>query len=113
MVYIREAHPTDEWQVANNLAEHVEFAQTRSLEERHAVATACATSLKLDIPILIDKMDDVANKAFSAWPERLYVLDQDGCVLYKGGKGPYGFAPDELDAFLRGWLRPFSGLGDQ
>ena len=92
--------------MANNLAEHVEFAQTRSMEERHAVATACATALKLDIPILIDPMDDAANKAFSAWPERLFVLDADGTVLYKGGKGPYGFAPDELDAFLEGLVTP-------
>ena len=102
MVYIREAHPTDEWQVATNLTDQVEFSQTQSMAERHAVATACATALKLDIPILIDTMDDAANKAFSAWPERLYVLDEEGCVLYKGGKGPYGFAPDELDAFLTG-----------
>ena len=105
-MYIREAHPTDEWQVANNLTEHVVFARARSLQERDTVATACAVALKLDIPILIDTMDDAANRAFSAWPERLYVLDSDGKVIYKGGKGPYGFAPDEFDAFLEDLVRP-------
>jgi hypothetical protein len=104
VVYIREAHPTDEWQVSNNVAEGVEFAQTRSMQERQTVADACAVGLKLDIPILIDRMDDAAGIAYSAWPERLYVLAVDGTIVYKGGKGPYGFAPDELDTFLEGFL---------
>jgi hypothetical protein len=100
VVYIREAHPIDEWQVPNNVAEGVEFAQTRSEQERLQVATTCAVTLNLNIPILIDGMDDAAERAYRAWPERLYVLSKDGTVIYKGGKGPYGFKPDELEQFL-------------
>lgn len=99
-MYIREAHPTDEWQVAANLVDGVEIAQTRSLPERQAAASACAAGLRLDIPILLDTMGDSAAVAFSAWPERLYVISRDGRVSYKGGKGPYGFDPTELETFL-------------
>ncbi len=112
MVYIREAHPVDEWQLPSNVAEGVEYAQTRSLAERQSLATACATGLKLDIPILIDTMDNAAALAYGAWPERLYVLSESGTVVYKGGKGPYGFAPDELEAFLiAAYPQPWVPLG--
>jgi len=45
-------------------------------------------------------MENTAGRAFNAWPERLYVLSREGTVLYKGGKGPYDFNPDELERFL-------------
>jgi hypothetical protein len=106
VVYIREAHPVDEWQVPSNPVDGVEYTQTRSIEERQTVATACAVGTRLCIPILIDGMDDAAERAFSAWPERLYVLSGQGKVVYKGGKGPYGFSPEELRAFLAEYLPP-------
>ena len=37
MVYIREAHPTDEWQLPGNIEDRVEFAQTRSTGQRPVV----------------------------------------------------------------------------
>jgi type I thyroxine 5'-deiodinase len=86
--------------VPNNVQEGVEFAQARTEEERSQIATTCAVSLNLNIPILIDNMDDAAERAYSAWPERLYVLSKQGIVIYKGGKGPYGFNPEELERFL-------------
>ena len=78
----------------------MEFAQARTAEERNQIATTCAVTLNLNIPILIDGIDDAAERAYNAWPERLYVLSKDGIVLYKGGKGPYGFNPEELERFL-------------
>lgn len=100
MVYIREAHPVDEWQVPNNITDGVEIAQTRNMEDRRAVASACAVGMRLDIPILLDGMDNAADIAYNAWPERLYVLDSNGVIAYRGGKGPYGFSPDELEESL-------------
>jgi len=88
----------------SNVADGVEYAQTRSMEERTRVATACAVGLRLAIPVLIDGMDDAASRAYNAWPERLYVLDGDGTAVYQGGKGPFGFAPQKLEAFLETYL---------
>ena len=37
---------------------------------------------------------------FAAWPERLFVADSDGRLVYCGGPGPFGFKPDEARAAL-------------
>lgn len=113
MVYIQEAHPTDGWQVESNRNESVEYAQPQTLGARKAVAGVCALGLKMTIPMLIDTMDNAADRAFNGWPERLYVLSADGRVVYQGGKGPYGFDPSELADFLKGYLSPTDGPAAQ
>ena len=70
------------------------------MDERRALASACAAGLALSIPTLIDTMDDEADHAYRGWPERLYVLSTEGRVAYQGRKGPYGFDPEELAQFL-------------
>lgn len=39
-------------------------------------------------------------KAYSAKPERLYII-KDGKITFKGGPGPYSYALEELDDALR------------
>jgi hypothetical protein len=41
-------------------------------------------------------MDDRVMTAYAAWPERLYLIGEDGRVVYAGGIGPWGFHPEEL-----------------
>jgi hypothetical protein len=66
--------------------------------ERNAVARVCMTKLELEpIPALVDDMDNTASSAYSAWPDRLYLIGKDGKVAYHGGRGPFGFLPDELE----------------
>lgn len=84
-----------------NREQKVEYRQPETAEEREGVAAACALGLRLTISTLIDDMENGAATAFNAWPERLYVLGTDGRIAYKGGKGPYGFDPEELDGFLK------------
>jgi hypothetical protein len=43
---------------------------------------------------------NVGERVYAAHPERLYVIGADGTVLFKGGKGPFGYDVDELDAWL-------------
>ena len=69
--------------------------------ERQAVARRCSASLKLEMPAIVDRVDDKVNEAYHAWPERLYLVGKDGKVEYVGGAGPFGFEPDELEAALR------------
>ena len=59
-----------------------------------------ADRLGLTTPIRIDGMENDADRAYNAWPERLYVVSEEGRIVYQGGKGPYGFKPEELEAFL-------------
>ena len=104
MVYIREAHPTDGWQMESNVKEQVMYAQPTTEAQRATVASACMVGLRLSIPALLDTLDNRADIAFNGWPERLYVLSPRGQIMYQGGKGPYGFAPEELAVFLQSYL---------
>jgi hypothetical protein len=100
VVYIREAHATDGWQLDANRNDNVLIAEANTPEDRRQAAQSCAIGLNLTIPMLVDSIDDLAERTFGAWPERLYVISADGTVTYQGGKGPYGFKPEELEEFL-------------
>jgi hypothetical protein len=54
------------------------------------------------VPFGIDEMNNAANDAYAAWPERLYILDENGRVAYKGGNGPFKYDPKEVRAWLAG-----------
>ena len=36
----------------------------------------------------------------TSWPERLYVVDEKGEIVYKGKPGPFGYHPEEVEAWL-------------
>jgi type I thyroxine 5'-deiodinase len=90
--------------VASNVRDGIEAPQPRDLEERAALARECAARLGLTVPILLDGMENRIARAYGAWPERLYVISREGRIVYRGGKGPYGFDPDALAAFLDNYL---------
>ena len=100
VVYIREAHPQDGWQVDVNVRDGVVFDQPETFQEREHIAHACSLRLQLEIPTLIDDMNDSTDLAYAALPEHLYLIGQDGHIAYKGARGPMGFKPDELEAAI-------------
>ena len=100
VVYIREAHPSDGWQVGANRAAGVIFNQPGTIQERVNVAESCQLALIISIPMLIDDIDNTAEQAYTAWPDRLYVVDKNGRIAYKGGPGPFGFKPREMEKAL-------------
>ncbi len=106
LVYIREAHPTDGWQVPANERDGVKFPQPTTLEERRGVASKCVAGLKISIPCVLDGMDNKVGDAYAAWPERLFVVDAEGRIAYAGRPGPQGFDPDELQRWLERNLGP-------
>jgi len=99
-VYVREAHPTDEWQMKSNVKDDVCYAQPRTLEQRVAIAQDFTKRYKYPLPFGIDDMSNEADAAYSAWPERLYVIDESGHIVYRGGMGPFNYRPAEV----REWL---------
>jgi type I thyroxine 5'-deiodinase len=101
-VYVREAHPTDEWQMKSNLKEKddVCYAQPKTLEQRLVIANDFTKRFKFPLPFGIDDMSNAANDAYAAWPERLYVIDESGHIAYRGGIGPFNYNPAEV----REWL---------
>jgi len=75
----------------------VAFAQPKSNEERSDIAGKCCAALRMTIPMVVDGIDDPVGHAYSGMPDRLYLIDRGGRVAYKGGRGPFGFRPGELD----------------
>jgi hypothetical protein len=106
LVYIREAHPQDGWQVPANVSESVIFSAPKSLGERTSVATSCQAGLHLSLPMVIDGMDNAVEAAYASWPDRLYVIGADGKVAYRGAPGPGGFRPGEMRETLDRLLAP-------
>lgn len=60
--------------------------------------------MALEIPALVDEMDDAVAKAYAAMPERLYLIGSDGMVAYKGGVGPMFFRPAEWEQQIEAYL---------
>ncbi len=96
MVYIREAHPTDGRASRGNEREGILFKQPTTLDGRAKVCTIMADKLNLKFPAIVDTLDDTANKAYSGWPDRLYLIGKDGKIAFQGERGPRGFKPAEL-----------------
>jgi hypothetical protein len=67
-VYIGEAHPTDLWQVPNNLRDKVLHASPASLDERTALAELCVTRLSIELPAVVDDFDDTTDTNYTAGP---------------------------------------------
>lgn len=101
VVYVKEAHPTDGWQLGINERDKVLFAQPTTIDQRVDVAHAMCQELKISIPTLIDNIENTTEKSYSAHPDRLYLVGVDGRIAYKSGRGPWGFKPRELEKEIR------------
>lgn len=100
-VYIREAHPDDGWQVPMNVDDGIVYTDPTTIQERAGLAQVCMLRLNLQMPTLVDTMDDAVDTAYAALPERLYVVDRDGTVVFKCEPGPFGFDVDAWEAAIR------------
>jgi hypothetical protein len=114
LVYIREAHPVNGWWLGKGLfglalklygsEAATDVYDPVTMEERRAVAGRCDVALQYGIPTLVDGMDDAVNKAYAAWPTRLYLVGLDGRVVYGAGLGPFDFKPAKLGQAMETYL---------
>lgn len=100
VVYIEEAHPIDLWELDSNLEDHVIFTSARTEAERSDTAALCVVRLSIKIPALLDDIDNRTERAYTGWPDRLYIIGTDGRIRYKSAAGPFGFSPRDLEAAL-------------
>jgi len=80
--------------------DNVGYAQPKTLDQRVDIANDFNQRFKYSVPFGIDEMNNAANDAYAAWPERLYIIDERGRISYKGGNGPFKYNPKEV----RDWL---------
>ncbi len=96
-----EAHALDAWQDDDNKKDKIAVGSPKTIAERCAVEGACATKLALRIPAIIDDLANTTEQAYTAWPDRLYVIDADGKIDYKSRPGPFGFKPTAMESALK------------
>jgi Iodothyronine deiodinase/EF-hand domain pair/EF hand len=106
MVCVREPHPIEGWRIDFNDRVGISVRQPRNYEERVGVARMCSQRLKLGFPLLVDTMDDRVTNAYSGIPSRLYLIDAQGKIAFKNGRGPFGFYLAELEHALVLLLQP-------
>ena len=100
VVYIKEAHPADDWPIP--VSKRIRYVKDpETIFERFQVASTCVRDLDISIPCLIDDMENTAARAYKGHPDRLYVVGKDGKIAYHGGPGPMGFKPAHMEQALR------------
>ena len=100
LVYVREAHPTDGWKMDSNGRIGIAVKQPTTYTERVEVCEQFRKKLAPGMVVTVDDITDPAGTAYSGMPARLYVIDAEGKVAFKSGRGPFGFKPGEMEQAL-------------
>ena len=106
LVYISEAHAKDAgtWQSTINEKDGVDLAAPRTLTEKQDRAALCLRKLELPFALVVDDMGGAAERAYQAWPSRLYLVGTNGKVVYQTRLGELDFHADTLESALRAAL---------
>lgn len=71
LVYIAEAHASDEWPIGSDLI----FDQPKTLDERHKIVNKFIENTKFEWPIVLDNIDNHFDNIYAAWPLRFYIIN--------------------------------------
>jgi tetratricopeptide (TPR) repeat protein len=101
LIYIREAHSTQDWASTQNQREGITLLPAKTMDERGEHATMCVRKLHIEFPALLDTMSGGAEKAYAAWPSKAYLLDTEGRIIFSSGLSEQEFKSEQLEAALR------------
>jgi tetratricopeptide (TPR) repeat protein len=101
LIYIREAHSTADWQSTRNEREGIVLRAATTMSEQQEHAGMCVRKLHIGFPALLDDMSGAAEKAYSAWPSKAYVVDRQGRIVFSTGLSELDFNPEQLEAAIR------------
>jgi hypothetical protein len=102
-VYIREAHPDSVLSLVDDkrITTLTKIPQATTSGERTEAAAACGRTLKLNMPIAVDSIENKVGRAYAGWPNRMVVVGTDGRILFATSPSPRGTDA----ARLRDWLK--------
>jgi hypothetical protein len=84
----------------SNIKDQVVFASPKNEEDRAYIAGLCIRKLGIKFPAVLDEFGNSTERAYTGWPDRMYLLDTQGRVAFKSKPGPFGFVPEQLRAAL-------------
>ncbi len=67
----------------SNIKDKVVFASPKNEEERAFLAGACLRKLALKFPAVLDEFGNSTERAYTGWPDCLYLIDAQGRIAYK------------------------------
>ncbi|TAM82261.1 MAG: tetratricopeptide repeat protein [Acidobacteria bacterium] len=101
LVYIREAHATSNWESTENEREGISLPPAATMAEKLGHAAICTRRLHLNFPALVDGIDCRVEKAYAAWPSHVFVIGENGRILYTSGLSRQDFQPKAMEAAVR------------
>jgi hypothetical protein len=110
LVYISEAHALDDRSPVP-YAEELGIREHKTYGERCTTAGRLMKDKKLTIPCLVDNMDGATEKAYKAWPDRIFLVRTDGKLAVAAKRGPWGFKPALKET--GDWLAQLKKTGKQ
>jgi tetratricopeptide (TPR) repeat protein len=106
LIYIREAHSTADWASTKNEREGIVVEPVTTTGQQKEHATMCVRKLHIEFPALLDSMNGDAEKAYSAWPSKAFLVDKRGRVIFDTALGEQDFNQEQLEAALRRVISP-------
>jgi Spy/CpxP family protein refolding chaperone/thiol-disulfide isomerase/thioredoxin len=90
VIYTREAHPSDGWNVSRNEDDRIDVHQPTDIETRMDIAEKAKTYLHISIPLLVDDLEDTAAKAYNGAPNATVILAGGNIVARQQWTDPSG-----------------------
>lgn len=97
-VYISEAHSRDQWPVGKTISC---VDQPKTMEERLHNAREFRKNFQLEVPLLVDGMENTFHHTYGSWPFRFFVLHQGELVLKaQPDENTFGYDLGQLDQWI-------------
>ena len=100
LVYIREAHATEDWKSTANEREGIAQPAATTFQQKREYASACVRRLKIPYRAVVDGMDTQVEKQYQGWPSRVYVVDARGRIVYNSLLDEQNFHAADLEKAL-------------
>lgn len=72
LVYIAESHAVDEWPVGETIVKK----QHTTVAERIAACKECLEDFQLDMPTVVDTIENDFHSTYACWPIRFYLINR-------------------------------------
>jgi hypothetical protein len=101
IVYIRDTHPVLGFRAPTN--DRLQISpekEPKNLADREKWACEDQKKMKCTIPVVMDTFDDQTLRAYDAFPQRVYVVDKSGKIVYSSS-GLVGFDLENIATVVK------------